>query len=291
MTFFLTAISLIAFAANSLLCRMALGDNLIDPISFTTLRLASGALMLLIVSQRRTNAARPVKAKGSWKSALALFAYACAFSLGYKSVTAGMGTLILVGSVQITMIGWAVASGEKLSFLKWLGSAISMSGLVYLVLPGISAPDPIGTILMFISGAAWGVYTIRGKDAAAPIAMTSANFYWAAPLAILASVIFSASTHLEPAGVLLAVISGSITSALGYVVWYKALRHLTTSQASIVQLLIPVLTAFGGVAFLSEHISGRLLIGSSLILGGVGMGIIKKTHQDSSSSECSTLEP
>ena len=276
MNFLLTAISLIAFAANSLLCRMALGTNLIDPISFTTLRLVSGALALILISRIRRGAVGPVKAKGSWPSALALFAYACAFSLGYVSITAGMGTLILVGAVQITMLGWAIVTGEKLSRIRWLGSAISMGGLIYLILPGISAPDPVGALLMFVSGSAWGVYTIRGKGASAPIAMTTANFRWAAPLAILLSIICSATRHLEPSGILLAVLSGSITSALGYIIWYKALRHLTTSQASIVQLLIPVLTAFGGIVFLSEHISGRLLVGSALILGGVAMGIMKK---------------
>ena len=280
MKILLTSISLIAFAANSLLCRMALGDSLIDPVSFTTLRLASGALTLVFLLRIRSGSTRRVKARGAWKSALALYAYASAFSLGYVSITAGMGTLILVGSVQITMLGWAIVCREKLSRITWLGSAISMSGLIYLVLPGISAPDPIGALLMFVSGSAWGVYTIRGKGAPSPVAMTTSNFCWAAPVALVMSIAFSASMHLELSGVLLAVISGSMTSALGYVIWYKALRRLTTSQASIVQLLIPVLTAFGGVAFLSEQVSMRLLLACTLILGGVAMGILNNTSRN-----------
>jgi drug/metabolite transporter (DMT)-like permease len=276
MTFILVAISLIAFAANSLLCRMALGNELIDPVSFTALRLLSGALVLVPISRFLAGAPDREQLKHSWKSGLALFGYASAFSLGYVSLSAGMGALILVGSVQVTMISSALLSGERLSSLRWTGSAISMGGLIYLVLPGISAPDPMGALLMFVSGTAWGIYSIRGRGATAPVSMTAANFRWAAPMALIASLIFRSSFQLEPTGILIAVCSGSITSALGYIIWYKALRHVTTARASIVQLLIPVMTAFGGVVFLSESISTRLLISSALILGGVAMGLMKR---------------
>ena len=275
MTILLTAISLIAFAANSLLCRMALGNGLIDPVSFTMLRLVSGMLILIPVSKLLSEPSSTNKQGAAWVSGLALFCYAGAFSLGYVTITASMGTLILVGAVQITMLGWALVRGEKLGALRWLGSAISMGGLVYLVLPGVSAPDPIGALLMLISGTAWGVYSIRGRGAPSPISMTAKNFLWATPIAFLASLMFHSSVHLETRGILLAVCSGSVTSALGYIIWYRALRHLSTSAASIVQLLIPVLTAFGGVLFLSEVITTRLLIASALILGGVAMGFFK----------------
>jgi len=275
MTIILTALSLFAFAANSLLCRMALGNGAIDPVSFTSLRLVSGMLILIPVSKLLSEPRAVSENKGAWITGLALFGYAFAFSLGYVTISASMGTLVLVGAVQITMLGWALIRGEKLSRLRWLGSAVSMGGLVYLVFPGVSSPDPVGAGLMLVSGTAWGVYSIRGRGAMAPISMTARNFLWAAPIALLASLLAHSSLHLEPKGVLLAVCSGSVTSALGYIIWYRALRHLSTSAASIVQLLIPVLTAFGGVLFLSEQITGRLLIASALILGGVGMGFVK----------------
>ncbi len=279
MTIFLTALSLIAFAANSLLCRLALGDGSIDPASFTTLRLVSGMLVLLPVSKMMHEHHSANQKRNAWKSGLALFAYAGAFSLGYVTITASMGTLILVGAVQVTMLGWALIRGEKLNPLRWVGSIVSMGGLVYLVLPGVSAPDPAGAILMLISGTAWGVYSIRGRGAPAPISMTAGNFLWAAPIALLLSLLFRSSAHLETNGILVAICSGSITSALGYIIWYRALRHLSTSAASIVQLLIPILTAFGGILFLNETISMRLILASSLILGGVAMGFFHRKPQ------------
>jgi len=278
MTLLLTILSLVAFAANSLLCRLALGSGTIDPVSFTTLRLVGGMLMLIPVSRLLHEPAAAKKKRQAWKSGMALFVYAGAFSLSYVTISAGMGTLILVGAVQITMLGWALFHGEKLSPVRWLGSAVSMGGLVYLLLPGITAPDPAGAVLMLISGAAWGIYSIRGRGAAAPVAMTTGNFIWASPLAILASLSFRSSFHLEANGLALALVSGAITSALGYVIWYQALRHLSTSVASIVQLLIPVLTAFGGIVFLEEQVSRRLIIASMLILGGVAAGLIRNRN-------------
>jgi len=276
----LTAFTLVAFAANSLLCRMALGGQLIDPVSFTTFRLVSGALALIPISRLVGETKTPQKAKGSWGSGFALFAYAAAFSLAYVSLSAGMGALILFSSVQVTMIGAALKSGERLGLEQWVGSAAAIGGLIYLVLPGISAPDPLGALLMCVSGIAWGVYSIRGKGVSAPVTMTAGNFTRSAPLAIMASAVAFSALHLEPLGILLALISGVVTSGLGYVLWYKALRSLTTTQASIVQLMVPVLAAFGGVAFLSEQVSVRLIAASALILGGVALAVIKRKLPD-----------
>ena len=271
----LTALTMVAFAANSLLCRMALGDPLVDPVSFTTIRLVSGALALVAISRLVVGPEVPQTTKGSWGSGFALFAYAGAFSLAYVSLSAGMGALILFGSVQVTMLGAALTSGERLTPAQWVGSVAAIGGLVYLVLPGISAPDPVGALLMCVSGIAWGVYSIRGKGVSAPVAMTAGNFLRSTPFAIAVSAVALSRVHLEPSGILLAVASGSVTSGMGYVLWYKVLRSLTTSQASIVQLSVPVLAAFGGVAFLSEQVSTRLVAASALILGGVALAVLK----------------
>ena len=271
----LTAFTLIAFAANSLLCRLALGGGLIDPVSFAALRLVSGALVLVTISRVLMESNASQKAEGSWGSGFALFVYAVAFSLAYVSLSIGMGALILFGSVQVTMISAALKSGEKLGLMQWLGSTAAIGGLIYLVFPGISAPDPIGALLMCIAGIAWGVYSIRGKGVSAPVPMTAGNFLRSAPMALMASAAWFSSIHLEPSGILLALISGTVTSGLGYVLWYKALRSLTTTQASVVQLLVPVLAALGGVGFLSEQVSIRLICASTLILGGVSMAVSK----------------
>jgi len=215
------------------------------------------------------------QAKGSWGSGLALFVYAAAFSLAYVSLSTGMGALILFGSVQVTMIGVALKSGEKLGPVQWSGLAAAISGFIYLVMPGISAPDPLGALLMCTSGIAWGVYSVRGKGVSTPVVMTAGNFTRSAPMAIIASTIAFSTAHLELLGVLLALVSGIITSGLGYVLWYKALRSLTTAQASAVQLMVPAIAAFGGVAFLGEQVSFRLIMGSALILGGVALAVIK----------------
>jgi drug/metabolite transporter (DMT)-like permease len=272
----LTAFTLVAFAANSLLCRMALGEELIDPVTFTTLRLVGGALFLIPVSRVGGEAVRTEGSHGSWASGLALFAYAIAFSLAYVSLNAGIGALILFGCVQATMIGAGLRSGERPHPAQWLGLFIALVGLVYLVSPGIAAPNPLGALLMAVSGIAWGVYSLRGRGVAAPILSTAGNFARAAPMAIVASAVAFSMAHLEARGVVLALVSGTITSGLGYVLWYKALRGLTTTVASIVQLLVPVLAAFGGVVILSEQVSARLAIASALILGGVALAIVTR---------------
>jgi drug/metabolite transporter (DMT)-like permease len=272
----ITAFTLVAFAANSLLCRMALGSGLIDPVSFTTLRLASGALTLVPLSWLFAQSEPRTGSGGSWASGFALFAYAGAFSLAYVSLNTGMGALILFGSVQVTMMGFALRSGEALNVAQGLGSLAAVAGLVYLVLPGLSAPDPLGALLMAVAGIAWGIYSIRGRGGAAPVRMTAGNFQRSAPFALLASLLAVGSIHMAPNGVLLALASGIVTSGMGYILWYKALRTLRTTQASVLQLLVPVIAAFGGVAFLSEEVSFRLLIGSALILGGVVVAVVRR---------------
>jgi drug/metabolite transporter (DMT)-like permease len=273
---FLTAFTLVAFAANSLFCRMALGGHLIDPVSFTTFRLASGALILTPISHLAGESKKWQKGKGSWCSGFVLFVYAAAFSLAYVSLSTGIGALVLFGAVQVTMIGVALKSGENLRAVQWLGLAAAIGGLVCLVLPGISAPNPLGALLMCISGMAWGVYSIRGKNVSAPVAMTTGNFTRSAPMAILASAVTFSTVHLESLGILLALISGVVTSGLGYILWYMALRHLTTTQASVLQLMVPVLAAYGGVTFLSEQASVRLIASSALILGGVALVVMRR---------------
>ena len=284
-TLLLTAFTLVAFAANSLLCRLALGAGLIDPLSFTALRLGSGALALLFILRVVPGpraAGGSGGAGGSWGSGVALFAYALAFSLAYVSLPAGVGALILFGAVQVTMLGAALGSGERPRPAQWAGAAIAVGGLVYLVLPGLTAPDPVGALLMGVAGVAWGVYSLRGRGAAAPIRMTARNFLRSAPLGVLAAGLAAAlslaTLRLHPRGVFLAVISGGVTSGLGYVLWYMALRGLTTTQASVVQLLVPVLAAVGGVAFLSEQLTARLVCARALILGGVALAVVRRAR-------------
>ncbi|MDF7807540.1 DMT family transporter [Pontiellaceae bacterium B12219] len=276
MTWILTAIALIAFAANSLLCRLALADKWIDPLAFTALRLISGMLVLIPVSRFFRESVPSNPWKNARFSGFALFIYALTFSLGYVSIGAGIGTLILVGAVQITMLGWALIRKEQIHAAKWIGSLVSMAGLIYLVSPGLAAPDPAGAALMLAAGAAWGIYSIRGRGATAPILMTTRNFICAVP-PILLIVLFRFQTlELSAKGAAIAICSGALMSGLGYVVWYRALRHLSTSSASILQLLVPILAALGGILFLNEAFSLRLTIASALILGGVAMGFFRR---------------
>jgi drug/metabolite transporter (DMT)-like permease len=266
-----TVLALVAFAANSLLCRLALGGELIDPLSFTAFRLSSGALALAPLAALARKATPSEPSPASWGSALALFVYAIAFSLAYVSLEAGVGALILFGAVQLTMTGAALRSSRRLGAAHWIGTSAAAVGLVFLVSPGLAAPDPLGAVLMGAAGVAWGIYSLRGLGASAPIAMTSGNFARAAPLALAAGVVGLPALHVEARGALLAVVSGAVTSGLGYVLWYAALRGLSATRAGVVQLAVPVLAAFGGIAFLSERLTLRLVSASLLVLGGIGL--------------------
>lgn len=275
----LTAITLVAFAANSLLCRMALAPDLIDPVTFTAIRLGSGVAVLIPLAAAMSEPRQDGQSAGSWRSGVALFVYAMAFSLAYVSLETGMGALILFGSVQATMIGAGLWQGERPTAQEWIGLVVAMAGLVYLVLPGLTAPDPAGAALMIASGAGWGVYSLRGRKRKAPIAATAGNFARALPLAVVVLLVAWGTMHASPRGVALAATSGAVTSGLGYVIWYITLRDLTATRAAIVQLAVPVLAAVGGIAVLSERPTARLAIASVMILGGVGAAIVVRGRQ------------
>ncbi|ANM31204.1 membrane protein [Acidobacteria bacterium Mor1] len=275
-TALLTLLALVSFAANSLLCRAALGDGEIDPASFTALRLVSGAALLFVIVRARGRSAVPEPGEaGSWLSAAALFAYAITFSLAYLSLDAGTGALILFGCVQLTMIGAGIAGGQRPSGTEWSGTLIALSGLAYLVSPGLTAPAPLGAALMALSGIAWGGYSLRGRGARFPVAATSGNFSRSVPPALVALAAVAAAQGLEasPRGAILALVSGAITSGLGYVLWYAALPSLTPTRAAVVQLMVPVIAGFGGVALLSEPLTLRLGLAAGLVLGGVGLAV------------------
>jgi drug/metabolite transporter (DMT)-like permease len=275
---FYTGFALLAFAFNSILCRLALGAGLIDAASFTTVRLISGAAALVIILLISGNKNSDAK-QGSWLSAFFLFGYAICFSFAYLGLTTGTGALILFGSVQATMILAAVFRGERPQILEWSGLIVAFSGLIYLTFPGLGSPPLFASILMVFAGIAWGFYTLRGKKSANPLAETTGNFLRTIPLIILACLPFLSQIHLSQNGILFAVASGAITSGVGYAVWYAALKYHTATRAAILQLSVPVLAAIGGVFLLSEYFTFRLLIGSILILGGIGLAIFgRKTR-------------
>ncbi|MGB3627536.1 MAG: DMT family transporter [Henriciella sp.] len=274
--FLVTALAMTAFAANSILARLAMATGEAGPWSFTLIRIVSGALVLaLIVSPRRA------MTSGSWLSAAALFAYAAAFSLAYLSLAAGTGALILFALVQITMLGWSLVSGETLAPARWVGLLLALSGLVWLLLPGLEAPPLTGAVLMAGAGIAWGIYSLRGRGHASPTAQTAGNFLRAGAVAIGAAfpALYLTSEAMPSAhGFAYAVVSGAITSGLGYAIWYFALRSLTASLAGIAQLTVPAIAAAGGVVFLSEPVTLRFLGATALILGGVALASMARRH-------------
>jgi drug/metabolite transporter (DMT)-like permease len=264
----LTLLAMVAFASNSLLCRLALRQTRIDAASFTLIRLLSGAIALwLIVITRKT--------AGSWTSALALFTYAAAFSFAYISLSAGTGALLLFGAVQATMILWGLRKGERLNLQQWFGLAIALGGLITLVSPGLSAPPIGGALLMTGAGIAWGIYSLRGKGAGDPTSVTAGNFWRSVVFAAVLNTALLRWINLDLAGVCYAIVSGAIASGIGYVIWYSALPGLKATTAATVQLSVPVLAAIGGILFLSESITSRLVFASLLILGGIGLVIIE----------------
>jgi drug/metabolite transporter (DMT)-like permease len=260
-------LALLAFAANSVLCRLALREASIDPATFSTIRLASGAAMLLLVVSWTRGEIRSGTVR-SWASPAMLFLYAVPFSFAYTRLSAGTGALILFGAVQVTMLLSAARSGETLRPTQWLGVLIALAGLSYLVLPGLTAPSPSAAALMGIAGVSWGIYTLRGRGSVNPLAHTTINFVRAVPLAIAVSIVSAPQIHVSPRGVLLAVVSGAATSGLGYTVWYCG---LTATRAAILQLAVPVLAAAGGVVFLAEPVSIRLAVSALLVIGGIAL--------------------
>ncbi len=274
-TLALTVLALVAFAANSVLCRLALGGRTIDAASFTLLRIASGAAMLLVIRSSvgtRADSSPPARRQG-WTSAVMLFLYAAPFSFAYLSLTAGTGALILFGAVQATMILAALRSGERFNAFEGIGLCCALGGLAYLVFPGLKAPSPVGSALMALAGIAWGIYTLKGRGSDDSLGDTTRNFVRAAPLAVLVSLAAMPGARVEPRGAMLAIVSGAVTSGVGYAVWYAALRGLTAIRAATVQLTVPALAAAGGVMFLGESVTLRLVLSAILILGGVGVAI------------------
>ena len=265
---------MLAFAANSLLCRAALAGGHADAASFTTLRLASGALTLGLLARARGGAAPAPLA--AWGAALSLFAYAMLFSLAYLRIPAGTGALLLFGAVQLTMIAASVRAGEPPRALEWAGFALALGGLVLLTLPGLSRPDPTGLLAMIGAGIGWGVYSLLGRSGLDPIAANAAGFARALALALVASAgaALTIGARLTLEGALYAVVSGALTSGLGYAIWYAALRGLTATRAAIVQLSVPPLAAALGVVALGEHVSLRHVVASLLILGGIALAIV-----------------
>lgn len=265
----LTALAMTAFAGNSLLCRLALQHTAIDPASFTTVRLLSGALVLWALVRWRGQ--RPA---GDWWSAAALFVYAAAFSYAYLSLSAGTGALLLFGAVQATMLGWGLWRGQRLRLGQTAGLVLAMGGLVALLWPGVTAPPAVGALLMLSAGVAWGVYSLRGRGAGDPTAVTAGNFVRAAVLAVPLVLAALPWAQVDAAGLLWALCSGAVTSGLGYAVWYTALKGLHPTSSASVQLSVPVLTALGGVAFLSEPLTLHLTLCSAAILGGIAAVVV-----------------
>ena len=272
----LTSAALVAFALNSLLCRAALGGGLIDATSFTLVRLASGALVLLMIASRNRGRATPsaVSVRAVAISAGALFAYALPFSLAYRGLSAGTGAFVVFGCVQITMIGAGLIAGRRLHIREVAGLALALLGLIVLTRPGQESPDPLSVSLMALAGFSWGIYSLRGRSAGPALQATARNFGATLPLALGASALAWASTHVTLKGLLLATFSGAVTSGLGYVAWYAALRSLSPARAAILQLGVPPLASALGILFLGESLTPRLAIAAPMILGGIAIALM-----------------
>lgn len=272
----LVALAMTAFAANSLLCRLALRDGVIDPGSFTAIRIGSGAAVLWLIARLRD---RTMTSAGSWRSAAALFAYAAAFSFAYVELPAAAGALILFCAVQVTMIGYGLWKGERIGAVQAAGLCLAIAGLVSLLSPGLSAPPARSAALMLAAGIAWGIYSLRGKGSGDPTIATAGNFLRAVPFAAALSLATLAGASAQAAGVLYAIASGGLASGVGYAIWYSALPGLTATKAATIQLSVPVVAAIGGVLLLDEAITLRLLLSSAAILGGIGLVVGAKRNR------------
>jgi drug/metabolite transporter (DMT)-like permease len=267
-----TVFALCAFAANSVLNRLALGSHLIDPTSYITIRLLSGAVALWLlnsISKHKLSLPRPL----SLWPAFYLFLYGITFSFAYQSLSSGMGAFILFGTVQTTMLSTVFLKGERPHWAEWLGLAVALAGLAYLLFPGLSAPNLLGALLMITAGVAWAFYTLKGKGVEDPLQTTALNFVLAVPMVLIANLFSFSTSYFSSEGVLYAVISGSLSSGVGYAVWYAALRGLTNTRAALLQLCVPIIAALGGVVFLSETITTRLVWAGLLIVSGIGFAL------------------
>lgn len=275
-TYLLTALTMLAFAGNSVLCRIALAHTGIDAASFTSIRLVSGALALWVIAHffRRDRTGR-----SSWLSAFALFAYAAGFSFAYTSLTAATGALLLFGAVQTTMIGYGLLAGERLHKQQLVGLFCALGGLAGLLLPGLSAPPLLGSVLMLGAGVAWGAYSLRGRGTGDPTRTTAGNFLRATLFALPLSIWQSTNIHLDSAGIGYAVASGAIASGMGYALWYSVLPALKATNAATVQLSVPVIAALGGIVFLGELLSVRFVLASVAVLGGIALVIMSRKER------------
>jgi drug/metabolite transporter (DMT)-like permease len=264
---------MLAFAGNSLLCRMALKAAAIDPATFTSIRIVSGAVALWLLASLRSGGN---KWAGNWLSAATLFAYAAAFSFAYVHLSAGTGALLLFGAVQATMIVWGLHKGERVRALQWFGLAVAIGGLVALLLPGLEAPPLSGALLMMAAGIAWGAYSLRGRGTQDPMASTAGNFLRAVPFTLVLSVVMAAQARIDLRGAGYAFASGALTSGVGYAIWYAALRGLKATSAASVQLSVPIIAAVGGVVLLGESLALRLVGASIAVLGGIALVILPK---------------
>lgn len=270
----LTGLTMVAFAGNSIFCRLALSTTSIDPASFTSIRLLSGAVVLYCLVRWQKGNPRQ---GWNWLSALALFAYAAALSFSYAGLTTATGALILFGAVQATMIGYGLFRGERLIGLQWLGLVVALAGLVGLLSPGISAPPMVDSLIMMASGIAWGIYSLRGKGAGNPTLMTAGNFMLASVMAVILSMALWSQQQIDARGLTYAMLSGGVTSGLGYAIWYRVLPWLRATQAATIQLSVPVITAFGGLIFVAEPITWRFTLACVAILGGIALVIVPKS--------------
>ncbi|MFB2640448.1 DMT family transporter [Shewanella bicestrii] len=277
--FTLTTLTMFAFACNSILCRLALKDGSIDAGSFTLIRLLSGAIMLWLLSLNKP----ALEAKGHWGSALALFVYAAGFSYAYINMTASMGALLLFGAVQATMIGYGLYRKEIFNTRQWLGLACAAAGLIFLQLPGLSAPPLMSSLLMISAGVAWGIYSIKGKGAKHPIPVSAGNFIRTVPMALLLMLLVRDPLAVSQMGIIYALASGAIASGLGYAIWYSILPLLSSTYAATVQLSVPLIAAVGGVLLLGEPLSLRLLLASCAILGGIALVVLSKSEPQNKS--------
>ncbi|UJB68299.1 DMT family transporter [Acaryochloris sp. 'Moss Beach'] len=273
----LTLLAMLAFAGNSILCRLALRATPIDAATFTSIRIVSGAIMLGLITQIKGGG---LKAEGNWPSALALFIYAAGFSFAYIQLSAGTGALLLFGAVQVTMMGYGFWTGERLKKQQIAGFILALVGLVIFLLPGLSAPPLLSSGLMMAAGVAWGIYSLRGKTASNPMGMTAGNFLRAVPFTVGLSLSMFSDATLTITGCLYAVAAGAVTSGLGYTIWYTALKDLTATSAATVQLSVPVIAAAGGMLFLGEHLTLRLFVSSCTILGGIALAILEKPQTE-----------
>ena len=277
MKILLTAFVMLPLAANSWLCRAALRDTAIDPATFTSVRLLSGALMLWLLLRFTGKLAAGA---GSWPSALALFSYAALFSFAYLSLSSGTGALLLFGAVQVTMIAFGVRAGERLDAVQVLGVVMAFGGLVGLLWPGLTAPPFASALMMLAAGVAWGIYSVRGRATTDPARETAGNFILAVPFALALSLLTLPGMSVAPLGLAYAVASGALTSALGYVLWYHVARQLRATSAGTVQLSVPVIVAIGGVLLLGEPITLRLMIASTVVLGGILIVILERGRKN-----------